>query len=165
MRSDMRLSADVRVELRVAGLPVGGHILAGLPGFQRRHRDGADHVPHHQLDDVQHLRVGVLRRMVSDQGVGQLSAVPGHRPAERYRDRSGELHQTDARRVPAGKCNQPNRRRDTCSLPPWPKFTLRTPELGSILKRVANGRHSYNHIINISRLFQQSFYSQQSMFF
>lgn len=100
----MRVPADVRAQLRVAGLPVGGHLPAGVQGVQRGHRDGADHVPHGQLDHVQHVRVGVLRRMVSDQGVGQLPAVHGHGPTERHRHRRGELHPADQRLLSAGGC-------------------------------------------------------------
>lgn len=55
MRPDMRVPVDVRVELRVAGLPVGGHLLAGLPGVQRGNRNGTAHVPDDQLDRVQQL--------------------------------------------------------------------------------------------------------------
>lgn len=61
MRSDMRMSINVRVELRVAGVPVGGHLLAGLQGIQRSHRNSAYHVPDDQLVGVQQLRMGVMR--------------------------------------------------------------------------------------------------------
>jgi len=45
MRSDMRVPANVRAQLSVTGVLVGGHLCAGLQGVQRGHRDGADHVP------------------------------------------------------------------------------------------------------------------------
>jgi len=99
----MRVSAHVRVELRVAGVPVRGHLRARLQGVQRGHRDGAAHVPDDQLDGVQQLRVGVMRRMVSDETVGQLSAVPGHGPAERHRNRGRKLHTAHERFMSAGK--------------------------------------------------------------
>jgi len=99
----MRVPAYVRVELRVAGIPVRGHLRARLQGVQRGHRDGAAHVPDDQLDGVQQLRVGVVRRMVSDKTVGQLSAVPGHGPAQRHRNRGGELHTAHERFMSAGK--------------------------------------------------------------
>lgn len=107
MRPDMRVPIDVRVELRVAGLPVRGRLPAGIQGVQRGHRDGTDHVPDHQLDGVQHVRVDVVRRMVSDQSVGQLFAVLGHRPAERHRNRRRELHQAHKRLLSAGKSAAP----------------------------------------------------------
>lgn len=88
MRTDMRVPTDVRVELRVTGVPIGGHLLAGIPSVQRSHREGAHNVPDHQLDGVQQLRMGVVWRMVSDQAIRQLSTVSGHCPAERHRDRS-----------------------------------------------------------------------------
>lgn len=103
MRSDMRVPIDVRVKLRVAGLPVGGHLPTGIQGVQRGHRNGANHVSDRQLDSVQQLRVDVVRRMVSDQGVGQLFAVLGHRPAEWHRNWRGELHPAHQRLVSAGK--------------------------------------------------------------
>lgn len=103
MRSDMRVPAHVRAQFRVTGVPVGGHLRAGLQGVQRGHRDGAAHVPDDQLDGVQQLRVGVLRRVVSDETVGQLSAVPGHSTAKRHRNRRGELHPAHERLMSAGK--------------------------------------------------------------
>jgi len=51
----MRVPAYVRAELRVAGVPVGGHLRARLQSFQRGHRDGSAHVPDDQLDGVQQL--------------------------------------------------------------------------------------------------------------
>lgn len=105
MRSDMRVPVDVRVELRVVGLPVGGHLLAGLQGVQRGHRNDADHVPNDQLDRVQQLRMGVLRRMVSDEAVRKLPAVFGHRTTERHRHPGGKLHQTRGRLLSAGECS------------------------------------------------------------
>ncbi|CAI6365692.1 unnamed protein product [Macrosiphum euphorbiae] len=99
----MRVPAYVRVEFRVAGVPVRGHLRARLQGVQRGHRDGAANVPDNQLDGVQQLRVGVMRRMVSDETVGQLSAVPGHGPAKRHRNRGRELHTAHERFMSAGK--------------------------------------------------------------
>lgn len=103
MRSDMRVPAHVRAQFRVAGVPVGGHLRAGLQGVQRGHRDGAAHVPDDQLDSVQQLRVGVLRRVVSNETVGQLSTVPGYGTAKWHRNRRGKLHPAHERLMSAGK--------------------------------------------------------------
>lgn len=61
MRPDMRMSIDVRVKFRVAGVPVGGHLLARLQGVQRGHRNSAYHVPDDRLDGFQQLRMGIMR--------------------------------------------------------------------------------------------------------
>lgn len=61
MWPDMHMPVDIRIELRVTGLSVGGHLPAGLQGVQRGHRNGTANVPDDQLDGVQQLRVGVLR--------------------------------------------------------------------------------------------------------
>lgn len=99
----MRVSAYVRIELRIAGVLVGGHLRARLQGVQRCHRDSTAHVPDDQLDRVQQLRLGVMRRMVSDETVGQLSAVSSHCPAQRHRNRGRELHTAHERFMSAGK--------------------------------------------------------------
>lgn len=106
MRANMRVSADVRVELRVAGVPVRGRLHAGLQGVQRGHRDGAGDVPDRELDAVQQLRVGVVRRMVSDKSVRHLSSVRGHRATQRHRNRRRELYATDERLLSTGKCSR-----------------------------------------------------------
>lgn len=103
MRIDMRMPVDIRVELRIVNLSVGSHLLARLQGVQCSHRDGATHVPDHQLDGIQHLRMDIVRRMVFDQGVGQLFAVFGDRASKRHRNWRGELYPADERNLPAGK--------------------------------------------------------------